>query len=97
MVRRTWEEWRALVERQRESGLSVSEFCCREQTTENSFYRWRRRLSDEMETSFVRLLIVERAMIEIGLSCEATLKVTADRQSLQAVFAALLSVDANGA
>ena len=31
MARRTRDEWRELVDRQRESGLSVSEFCRREQ------------------------------------------------------------------
>lgn len=97
MARRTRDEWRELVDRQRESGLSVSEFCRREQTTENSFYRWRRRLTGEMGNSFVPLSIRERATVDIELPCGATVKVATDQQSLQEVFAALLSVEANDA
>ena len=52
MVRRTRDEWRDVVARQKQSGLSISEFCRREALTENSFYRWRRVLADEVETSF---------------------------------------------
>ena len=94
MARRTRDEWRELVDRQRESGLSVSEFCRREQTTENSFYRWRRRLTEEVETRFVPLSITQRATVDIELPCGATVKVATDRQSLQEVFAALLSFEA---
>ena len=56
------------------------------------FYRWRRRLTDEMETSFVPLSILERATVEIELLCGATVKVTADRQSLQKVLSVLPAI-----
>ena len=36
--------WRALVDRQRLSGLSVREFCRRELVSEAAFYAWRREL-----------------------------------------------------
>ncbi len=36
--------WRALVDRQRLSGLSVRGFCVREVVSEASFYAWRREL-----------------------------------------------------
>ena len=97
MVRRTRDEWRALVERQRRRGLSVAEFCRRAAVTENSFYRWRRIFAEEGEASFVPLAVVERRLVEIELPCGATVKVAADRDSLQDVFAALLSVETNDA
>lgn len=36
--------WRELVDRQRQSGLSVRGFCQRELVSEGSFYAWRREL-----------------------------------------------------
>ena len=96
-MRRTREEWRELVDRHLQSGLSISEFCRREQTTENSFYRWRRVFTQEKETPFVPLAVVDRRRVEVELPCGATIKVAADRESLREVFAALLSIGANNA
>lgn len=97
MVRRMRDQWRDVVERQEQSGQSISEFCRRESLTENSFYRWRRLLADEVEPSFVPLSVVERATVDIELPCGATVKIAANRESLQEVFAALLSIEANDA
>ncbi len=36
--------WRAVLVRQRQSGLSIREFCRRETLAEVSFYAWRREL-----------------------------------------------------
>lgn len=36
--------WRAVVERQRQSGLSIRAFCRRDSLSEPSFYAWRREL-----------------------------------------------------
>ena len=36
--------WRALLTRQRQSGLSVRGFCQRERVTESAYYAWRREL-----------------------------------------------------
>lgn len=44
-VRRSAEQWRAMVEAQVSSGLSVVEYCGRQQITSSSFYRWRHFLS----------------------------------------------------
>lgn len=38
--------WRGVIERQRASGLSVAEFCRRNDVSDALFYRWRRRLAD---------------------------------------------------
>ena len=47
--------WRALVDRQRQSGLSVRGFCQRELVSEASFYAWRRELlRRDGESSSVR-------------------------------------------
>jgi len=39
-----WEEWRRRVKRQRESGLSIAEFCRREKVSPHSFHVWKRKL-----------------------------------------------------
>ncbi len=47
--------WRELVDRQRQSGLSVRGFCQRELVSEGSFYAWRRELlRRDRESSSVR-------------------------------------------
>jgi transposase-like protein len=37
------ERWRAIVQRHRDSGLSVAEFCRRQNLPPSSFFGWRRR------------------------------------------------------
>jgi len=96
-MRRDWGEWRDLVERQRRGGLSVAEFCRREDISANSFYRWRRIFADEAEASFVRVAVVQQRPIEVALPCGATVHVAADRDVLRELFAALSSVEANDA
>jgi transposase-like protein len=39
-----WDQWRQRIERQGESGLSIAEFCRRENVSAHSFYVWRRNL-----------------------------------------------------
>ena len=43
---RTPEQWQALVNQQRDSGLSASKFCKQENIGYASFCNWRKRLSD---------------------------------------------------
>lgn len=43
-VRRSRQQWRALIERFGASGLSVQAFCRRESISDVSFYRWRKAL-----------------------------------------------------
>ena len=43
------QHWRERLARWRRSGLSVREFCWREELSEPSFYVWRRRLKDSTE------------------------------------------------
>lgn len=39
--------WRQRIERQRESGLTVAEFCRRERVPQGSFYLWKRKLQSK--------------------------------------------------
>ena len=39
-----WDQWRQRIERQRASGLSIAEFCRREQVSSHSFHAWKRKL-----------------------------------------------------
>ncbi|KXO06385.1 IS66 family insertion sequence element accessory protein TnpA [Marinobacter excellens] len=43
---RTPEQWQALVDQQRDSGLSASKFCKQENIGYASFCNWRKRLAD---------------------------------------------------
>ena len=43
---RTPEQWKTLVDQQRDSGLSAPQFCKRESIGYASFCNWRKRLSD---------------------------------------------------
>lgn len=49
MARRSAEReryWRGVIKKQRASGLSVAEFCRRNDVADALFYRWRRRLAE---------------------------------------------------
>ena len=50
-VRRTETEWRALIERFENSGLSVSAFCRRAKLSRGTFVAWRRRLAEGPSSS----------------------------------------------
>jgi hypothetical protein len=39
-----WEQWRQVIARQRASGLSVAEFCRRENVSRQGFHVWNRKL-----------------------------------------------------
>ena len=39
-----WKQWRQRIKRQRESGLSIAEFCRKENISAHGFYVWRRNL-----------------------------------------------------
>ena len=47
---RTPEQWQALLDQQRDSGLSAPQFCQREAIGYASFCNWRKRLSVEPES-----------------------------------------------
>ena len=39
-----WDQWRQRMERQHESGLSIAEFCRRENVSPHTFHVWKRKL-----------------------------------------------------
>jgi transposase-like protein len=41
-----WDQWRQRMKRQRESGLSIAEFCRREKVSPHSFHAWKRKLRE---------------------------------------------------
>src|SRR5690554_7316247 len=84
--RRDASQWRALVEQQRESGLSVRAFCQQHALDTMSFYAWRRRLRDQdsqaAETSkhFVRLqprVHDDEGRVQVRFACGASLQCSA--------------------
>ena len=42
-----WDQWRQLIARQRASGLSVAEFCRRENVSRPGFHVWKRKLRQD--------------------------------------------------
>ena len=54
--------WRALVEKQTESGMSAAAFCKEQNINPQRFYAWRRRFScDSQSSGFIRLVPTSRA------------------------------------
>ena len=46
-----------LIKRQRETGLTVTDFCSNEGLPQSTFYYWRKRLSKEPGNGFIPLLV----------------------------------------
>lgn len=55
-IRRSREEWRAIVEKFETSGLSTREFCRREGVGAESLRRWRNRLAASAAANFIDVL-----------------------------------------
>ena len=45
-----WDQWRQRMERQRSSGLSIVDFCRREQVSSHRFHAWKRKLCPTAST-----------------------------------------------
>jgi hypothetical protein len=93
-----WAFWRGVVRRQDGSGLSVGEFCRREDLSPSSFYRWRRRLGPDLAErsgAFVSLGTVHLggadSGVEVVLDCPIRLRVQRgfDAPTLRAVLGIL--------
>ena len=44
---RTPEQWQALINQHRNSGLSIEQFCRQHKLARSCFYKWRKRLSEQ--------------------------------------------------
>lgn len=67
--------WRKVLKRFAASGLSVREFCQREQLTESQFYAWRRTIGERddagnAQPAFVPAVVTEEAARESSIAVE---------------------------
>lgn len=71
------ESWRNTLQRFAASGLSVREFCQREQLTESAFFAWRRTIGERDETgdsrpAFVPAVMAGESPNETSITIELT-------------------------
>jgi transposase-like protein len=65
--------WRKVLKQFSASGLSVREFCKREQLTESAFYAWRRTIGerdDNAQPAFVPAVVTKEAASESSIAIE---------------------------
>jgi len=67
--------WRKVLKRFSASGLSVREFCKREQLTESAFYAWRRTIGERNDAgssspAFVPAVVTQEAACESSIAVE---------------------------
>lgn len=81
----TEQRWRDLIREQRQSGLSIAEFCRKNGFSANSLYFWRKKLAvDEPAKAFVPLAIVDSQGAEVEFPCGAILRLPpGDERALQ--------------
>lgn len=91
------EDWRARIAAQRQSGVSVKQFCAQQGVTEQSFYYWRKRLQTPSSMRFAlveaepRRGPAEHAALELVLTTGERLRIGArvDAATLQQVLEVL--------
>jgi hypothetical protein len=91
------EAWRAQLAAQKQSGVSVKQFCEQQGLTEQSFYYWRKRLQAPASMRFAlveaepRRGPAEHAALELVLTTGERLRIGAgvDARTLQQVLEAL--------
>ena len=100
------EQWAQWVAEQRESALSVRDFCDWIGVSQNAFYLWRRKLAaqqtratvaqssgaqqPDVRSLFVPLTVVGSPVIEVDLPCGAVVRVPNEESSLRRVISILL-------
>ncbi len=90
------EFWRQLVAQQQQSGVSVRAFCRQHDTSEHSFYQWRKRLAAQLPVKFALVemdagLPRKDLAIELLLASGERLRIGAgfDAATLRAVLSVL--------
>ena len=91
------EAWRARLAAQKQSGVSVKQFCEQQRFTEQSFYYWRKRLQTPASMRFAlveaepRRGSAEHAALELLLTTGERLRISAgvDARTLQQVLEVL--------
>ena len=85
----TRQRWHELIRQQGSSGLSVAEFCRRQDISQASFYQWRKKL--QSDDAFVPLSVVGAAGVSVELPCGAVVRISSgDDRSLRQVLLLLM-------
>jgi hypothetical protein len=95
------EAWRLRLQRFQSSGLSVSQFCAREQVSQPSFYQWRKRLqlapTRPSAPTFLPVRLTQSAAVEIHLPNGARVSVpSGNAEALRVAIEAAGAVDHGG-
>lgn len=53
-IRRTTNQWRSLVDDQKQSGLTVEQFCKHHGLTQSNFYLWRKKLAADTPDHLIK-------------------------------------------
>lgn len=86
--------WRELIDEQRGSGLSIAEFCRRQDVPQASFYQWRKKLRESVPEpeAFVPLSVIGGSGVEVELPCGAVVRLpSGDERSLEQVVLLLMA------
>ena len=90
------EQWRAMIDKQAQSGLSIRAFCIQEGVRDADFYHWRKRLREAEPMRFALVEAGGTALsapgpIELHLASGDRLKIGAgvDAATLRAVLSVL--------
>lgn len=86
--------WEELLAQQAGSGLSVAEFCRRNEVSAASFYQWRKKLGQAKQAScgFVPISLATAATVRVTFPCGAVVQVPAgDDRSLAQVVSLLMT------
>ena len=85
------DRWRRLIAEQAGSGLSVAEFCRRQDVSQASFYQWRKKLGKAAVEPFVPVSIVAGAGVSVELPCGAVVRVPPGEERALAQIISLLT------
>ena len=91
------EQWRVLVSDHAVSGESVSDFCKRREIPPAQFYRWRKKFAlaseQAQQPKLVPLHVVSQTVVEVELSCGATIKLPVDNEvATRSILATLIDL-----
>ena len=86
-------KWERLISKQKNSRLTVAEFCRRQGVSDVSFYQWRKKLNGstaDVQQRFVPLSVAAGANVEVAFPCGAVVRIPAgDHESLVQAISAL--------
>jgi transposase-like protein len=94
------EQWHGWLEEQPVSGLSIAAFCRDKGISQNSFYRWRRKLARELSdirpgAKFVPLAVIGGSEITVDLPGGATVRFVPHESTTRQVLSILCELGPN--